>query len=280
MLSYRHSFHAGNFADVLKHLVLVRLLRYLTQKEKPLLYLDTHAGAGGYALASRHADKTQEFENGIGRLWGRDDLPEVVADYVALVREFNGGERLHNYPGSPWFAQQLLRPHDRLVLHELHPADYEQLLANTRSDRRCRVLRDDGFQGTIALLPPPQKRGLVLIDPPYEMKEDYQRVIDTLAAAHKRFATGCYALWYPVVERYRIERLEKALVASGIRRVLLLELGNRPDHRGHGMSASGMIVINPPFTLAAEMTPALEYLATTLGEAGHGHWRCVELIGE
>lgn len=280
MLSYRHSFHAGNYADVLKHLVLVRILRYQIQKPKPLLYLDTHAGAGGYALTSAHASKTGEFENGIGRLWTRSDLPEVVADYVDLVRQFNDGEALHHYPGSPWFAQQLLRSTDRIVLHDLHPAELGLLRERFQADRRIRCQGEDGFQGCIARLPPLERRGLVLIDPPYELKEDYQRVVDTLVGAHARFASGCYALWYPLVERQRIARLEKALVASGIRRILLLELGVRTDRPGYGMTASGMVVINPPFSLAAEMVPALEYLATTLGEGGQGYWRRVELAGE
>lgn len=279
MLSYRHSFHAGNFADVLKHLVQLRILRYLLQKDKPLFYLDTHAGAGGYKLGAAPVGKPAEFENGIGRLWSRDDLPEIVADYVTLVRGYNHSKQLTHYPGSPSFARQLLRPTDRMVLHELHPADLEQLQETFRGERRCRVRGEDGFQACLALLPPTERRGLVLIDPPYELKEDYQRVVDTLLGAHQRFATGTYALWYPVVERRRIDRLEKALSASGIRRILLLELGIDADHPGYGMTASGMIVINPPFSLAAEMAPALDYLAQTLGE-GRGHSRIVELAGE
>lgn len=280
MLSYRHSFHAGNFADVLKHLVLVQTLHHLTQKEKPLLYLDTHAGAGGYLLSSEHAGKTLEFEDGIGRLWGRGDLPQGLEEYLALVRRFNGAGPLQRYPGSPWFAQQLLRQQDRMVLRELHPSDFALLQQTFRGDRRCRVEREDGFQACLALLPPAERRGLVLLDPPYEMKEDYQRVVDTLLAAHRRFATGTYAIWYPVVERYRIERMEKALLASGIRRVLLLELGVLPDSPGRGMTASGMIVVNPPWSLAAAMAPLLDYLAAHLADNGRGHSRLVELVGE
>lgn len=280
MLSYRHSFHAGNFADVLKHLVLVNCLRYLLQKDKPLFYLDTHAGAGGYALGSTHASTTLEYENGIGRLWGRNDLPGIVADYVALVRRFNNGKRLSHYPGSPWFAGELLRPGDRMVLHELHPADFAALRESMGGDRRVRVLHEDGYQGCVALLPPTERRGLTLIDPSYELKADYPQVVETLQQAHRRFATGTFALWYPVVERYRIERLEKALQASGMRKVLLLELGICADRPGHGMSASGMIVVNPPWTLKSAMMPALEYLAKRLGEQGGGHCRVEELVGE
>lgn len=280
MLSYRHSFHAGNFADVLKHLVLVRILRYMTQKEKPLLYLDTHAGAGAYELAALQAGKTPEFEDGIGRLWSRPDLPEALADYVAQVRRVNEGGVLRHYPGSPWFARQLLRSNDRLALHELHPADFLLLQESFRDDRRTRVRREDGFHACRALLPPAERRALVLIDPPYELKEDYQRVVDTLLAAHRRFSSGTYALWYPVVERRRIDRLEKALRESGMHRILLLELGIAADRPGYGMTASGMLVVNPPWSLAAEMQPVLGYLAEILGVEGGGHCRVVELAGE
>ena len=280
MLSYRHSFHAGNFADVLKHLVLLRTLHHLTQKAKPLFYLDTHAGAGGYLLNSEQAGKTREFEEGIGRLWDTAELPPALEEYRRLVRHFNGEGPLQRYPGSPWFAQQLLRPQDRMVLRELHPNDFALLQQSFRTDKRCRVEREDGFQGCLALLPPAERRGLVLIDPPYELKEDYQRVVDTLLAAHRRFATGCYAIWYPVVERYRIERMEKVLVASGLRRILLLELGVLPDSPGRGMTASGMILVNPPWPLASEMAPLLDYLAAHLADKGRGHSRVVELAGE
>jgi 23S rRNA (adenine2030-N6)-methyltransferase len=280
VLSYRHAFHAGNFADLLKHLVLVRSLRYLTRKEKPLLYLDTHAGAGGYSLASPQAGKTQEFLNGIGRIWDQDDLPEPIADYLGLVRQFNGGGRLKRYPGSPWFARQLLRQQDRMLLYEMHPADYQQLRKTLAKAHRCQVSQEDGFKACLALLPPIERRGLVLIDPPYELKEDYRRVVDTLLGAHRRFATGCYAIWYPVVERARIERLERALIVSGIRKILLLELGIAADRPGHGMTASGMILVNPPWPLAAEMPPVLDYLAKLLGENGEAHSRVVELVGE
>jgi 23S rRNA (adenine2030-N6)-methyltransferase len=280
MLSYRHSFHAGNFADVLKHLVLVRILRYMTQKEKPLLYLDTHAGAGAYELPTLQTEKTPEFAGGIGRLWGRTDLPDAVADYVAQVRLVNEGEPLRRYPGSPWFARQLLRSNDRLALHELHPADFLLLQESFRDDRRTQVRREDGFHSCRALLPPGERRALVLIDPPYELKEDYQRVVDTLIAAHRRFHNGTYAIWYPVVERQRIVRLEKALKASGIRKMLLLELGITADRPGFGMTASGMVVVNPPWSLAAEMKPVLGYLAEILGKEGRGHFRVVALADD
>lgn len=269
MLSYRHAFHAGNFADVLKHLVQVQCLNYLLQKDKPIWYADTHAGAGGYALDSSEAQKNAEFQNGIGQVWGQINLAEPLQTYVDLVAQFNqqagAKDTLKFYPGSPWFAQTLLREHDRLSLFELHPKEQALLKQNLGSHRRLKIFDTDGFKGLIAQLPPKERRGLVLIDPPYEIKEDYDTVVETLVQAHKRFATGTYALWYPVVERRRINRLEKALVNSGIRNIQLYELGLTDDTNGRGMTASGMIVINPPWTLLSQMQMLLPDLAKRLG---------------
>jgi 23S rRNA (adenine2030-N6)-methyltransferase len=278
MLSYRHSFHAGNHADVLKHLVLCRILSYLVRKDKPLCYVDTHAGAGGYALQSPQAQKNREYETGIGRLWQRQDLPAPLADYVELIRRFNPDGALRQYPGSPWLARQLLRPGDRLLLHELHPADCTALREQSAADRRAKVACTDGYQGCIALLPPQERRGLVLIDPPFELKSDYRQVIETLQQAHKRFATGVYALWYPVVERARIEQLERSLRATGIPSVDRYELAIAPDRHGHGMTASGMLVANPPWTLREEMACCLPWLARELA-GDTGDWR-VEVLRE
>ncbi|MGK2913115.1 MAG: 23S rRNA (adenine(2030)-N(6))-methyltransferase RlmJ [Porticoccaceae bacterium] len=284
MLSYRHSYHAGNFADVIKHLILIRILRHLAAKDKPLCYIDTHAGSGGYSLEGGPALQNREFASGIGKLWQRTDMPEVVADYVEQIREFNPGNRLRRYPGSPWFAQHLLRPQDRLLLHERHSTDVELLRRRCASDSRINISAEDGFAGAIALLPPRERRGLVLIDPSYEIKTDYASVVDTLVRAHRRFATGLYAIWYPVVDRQRVRKLEQAIKTSGIRNVQLFELCIKPDVPSHGMTGSGMLVINPPWTLASDMRAALPYLATVLGEAGgsgqEGSYRIETLIAE
>ncbi len=280
MLSYRHAFHAGNFADVLKHLVLDRILVHLVKKDKPFLCLDTHAGAGGYSLTGEYARKNAEFEGGVGRLWERNDLPPVIAEYLAAVRQFNATDRLQAYPGSPYFARRRLRAGDRLVLCELHPAELERLKSFSRQDRRIKVVRGDGFHECIALMPPHERRGLVLIDPSYEIKTDYRQAIETLTGACRRFETGVFALWYPVIERRRIDALEQALGQSGIPRIRLFELGVEPDAQARGMTASGMIVINPPWTLAGEMETALPYLADALGRDGGGHYRTYELSGE
>src|SRR3990170_5649383 len=177
MLAYRHAFHAGNHADVLKHTVLTLVLRYMNQKAKPYRLVDTHAGAGGYSLEGRYALKKGEFEQGIGRLWDRDDLPEAVADYVARVREFNPQGTLEQYPGSPAFAQMLLRAQDQLRLFELHPTDYRILESYLGKVKGAEVRNADGFDGLKGQLPPSTRRGVVLIDPSYEGHGDYARVI-------------------------------------------------------------------------------------------------------
>ena len=181
MLSYRHAFHAGNHADVLKHFIEVQLLRYLAQKEKPFWYIDTHAGAGCYELDNGYATQNAEYESGITQLWVRDDLPETLADYVSLVKRINPEGQLKLYPGSPMVALELLREQDRMRLFELHPTDHELLLQNFhRHDSQVLIQRADGFGSLKALLPPPPRRALVLIDPPYEEKQDYQRVVSAL----------------------------------------------------------------------------------------------------
>lgn len=279
MLSYRHAFHAGNHADVLKHLVLTRALAYLTAKDKPLCYIETHAGPGLYRLDSPQALQNREFSGGIARLWERADLPPPLAAYVELLRALNPGGTLLRYPGSPWFAQRLLRPADRLVLHELHGSEIGPLRENFAGDRRAQVIGADGYRGLIVALPPRERRGLVLLDPSYEVKTDYRQVAETLTQAHRRFATGTYALWYPVVERGRIDELDRALAGAGIPRIQRFELAVRPEGRGSGLGTSGMIVVNPPWTLLEELRPALAYLAEVLGEAGGGRWRAEVLAG-
>lgn len=280
MLSYRHIFHAGNFADVLKHSVLIHIIDYLKKKDKPLCYIDTHAGPGKYPLDNDFALKNREFDSGISQLYQRDDLPPAIAHYVALVKELNGAGALKSYPGSPLIAQHLLRKQDHLFLCELHSTEITLLTKRFKGVRGVDVIHADGLKHGLGLLPPSQHRGLVMIDPSYEIKQDYRLVVETLTAMSKRFASGTYALWYPVVERDRINRLEKALIATGIKNIQLFELGIRADSSELGMTASGMIVINPPFTLAAEMERALPYLSNLLGENNAGSYRVKTLVHE
>lgn len=267
MLAYRHAFHAGNHADVLKHATLTLLLRYMNLKDKPYRMVDTHAGAGGYSLEGRHALKKGEFEQGIARLWSRDDLPPALADYVALVRQFNPGGRLEQYPGSPAFAQMLLRVQDQLRLFELHPTDHRILASYVGEARGTEVYDTDGFDGLKGQVPPSMRRGLVLIDPSYEGHGDYGRVVATLRDAIVRFAEGVYAVWYPQVSKLEAAQLPKRLEALAPKSWLHARLTvQQPSTQGFGLAGSGMFVINPPFTLHAEMLALLPYLTEVLGQ--------------
>ena len=279
MLSYRHSFHAGNFADVLKHIILIKILEHLAKKDKPFCCIDTHAGPGDYKLNSDFALKNKEFENGIGRLWHCSNMPEPVATYVNIVKQFNSTEQLIDYPGSPLIAKQFLRANDRLLLHELHSTEI-QLLKAVVKDKRIKVFHNDGLKHSLGLLPPKEHRGLVLIDPSYEVKSDYQSVVESLIQMVKRFAIGTYALWYPVVDRKRNKQLEQAIKNSGIKNILLFELGINADTEELGMTASGMIVVNPPWTLAEEMKQTLVWLVDKLGNEGLSHYRVEILASE
>ncbi|TYB14508.1 23S rRNA (adenine(2030)-N(6))-methyltransferase RlmJ [Aggregatibacter actinomycetemcomitans] len=273
MLSYRHSFHAGNHADVLKHIVLMLIIESLQQKEKGFYYLDTHSGAGRYRLLSAEAEKTAEYVDGIGRLWAREDLPAEVARYVALIKKLNyGGKELRYYAGSPLLAANLLRPQDRALLVELHPSEFPLLRNNFKEFDNVTVKIGDGFQQVKVTLPPKERRGLVLIDPPYELKEDYDLVVKAVEEGYKRFATGIYVIWYPVVLRQQTKRIVKGLEATGIRKILQIELAVRPDSDQRGMTASGMIVVNPPWTLEQQMKSILPYLTTALIPQGTCSW--------
>lgn len=280
MLSYRHGFHAGNFADVLKHMVLVHVFEYMKQKEKPLRIIDTHAGAGVYKLNGAQAQKNREFENGIARLWPSTDAPAAVQQYMDCVRELNEHGQLQIYPGSPLLMRKLMREQDRLFLHELHPSDFQFLRDCMRDDKNIKVINEDGFAGLQALLPPPDRRALVLLDPSYEVKSDYHHLIKQVIQAHKRFSTCTFAIWYPVVLRQRIDEMEITLQKSGIKNIQLMELGLQADNPEHGMTSSGMIVINPPWTLWGAMEEALPWLADKLGENGAGFYRLEQLVAE
>lgn len=279
MFSYRHGFHAGNFADVLKHFVQVEILSHLMKKEAPFDYIDTHAGAGLYRLESDMAQKNQEYLTGIGKLFADNSLPPL-APYLQLVSDLNPTGQLRFYPGSPMVAASLLRPQDKAWLFELHPSDAENLRQNFAGRRQCVVREEDGFKGLAALLPTRSRRALVLIDPPYEQKEDYQRVVSALELIHRKMATATVAIWYPVVDRRRIDAMTRKIAASGIRKIELFELGVRADSEGHGMTASGMIVVNPPWTLRAQMEQLLPQLAERLSLDGDAHFRCETLAGE
>lgn len=271
MLSYRHAFHAGNHADVLKHLVELELLRYLAQKDKPYWYIDTHAGAGCYELDSGYAAQNAEFESGIARLWDAEGLPKSLADYVAMVRHFNPGGALKLYPGSPLVARYALREQDRMRLYELHPTDHAILEENFAHDAQVLMQKADGFGALKALLPPPPRRAFVLMDPPYEEKQDYQRVVKALQEGLKRFATGTYAVWYPQLQRSESEQLPGQLKELPVKSWLHVALSvQRPSLDGFGMYGSGMFVLNPPWTLHATLQEVMPVLASSLGQDCEG----------
>lgn len=288
MLSYRHAFHAGNHADVLKHAVIIALLRYLGQKDTPAMYIDTHAGAGLYALDSAYATKNAEYNSGIGRLWSRKDLPPPLADYVGLIHALNPSGKLRYYPGSPYCADKILREQDRLRLFELHPSDSKILHDNFRkleahaaaqgihpAGRGSRVLihKGDGFAGLKALLPPPSRRGLILVDPPYEDKTDYRKAQEMLKDALTRFATGIYAVWYPLLQRMESRQFPdrlKRLEASSWLNVTLSISTPTPD--GFGLHSSGMFILNPPWTLEPMLREMMPYLVATLGTDAGAHF--------
>jgi 23S rRNA (adenine2030-N6)-methyltransferase len=267
MLAYRHAFHAGNHADVLKHTVLTMLLRYMNQKDKPYRLVDTHAGAGGYSLEGRYAQKKGEFEQGIGRLWARDDLPEAVADYVALVRQFNPQGTLEQYPGSPAFAQMLLRAQDQLRLFELHPTDFRILASYLGSVKGAEVKNGDGFEGLKGQLPPSTRRAVVLMDPSYEGNGDYGRVIASLRDALLRFADGVYMVWYPQVQKIEAAQLPRRLEALAPKGWLHARLTvQQPDSQGFGLAGSGVFILNPPFSLHDQVLAVMPYLVDVLGQ--------------
>lgn len=268
MLSYRHAYHAGNHADVLKHLILLQIAQYMGEKPAPFWIIDTHAGAGRYALDSAHASKLAEWRDGVGRLWEASGLPPAAADYLDFVRMLNPDGQLKHYPGSPWLARQLLRESDRLRLYELHSSDGKLLQECFRgAGRQVSITEGDGFAGLKALLPPPPRRALVLIDPSYETRDDYLNVTKGLQEALKRFPTGTYALWYPMLlkpeSRQLPDRLKRLGAANWLNATLEVKAAPRD---GFGMYGSGMFIINPPWTLEKTLHETLPPLAALLAQ--------------
>ncbi|MBP5987539.1 MAG: 23S rRNA (adenine(2030)-N(6))-methyltransferase RlmJ [Azonexus sp.] len=268
MLSYRHAFHAGNHADVLKHLILLQIAEYMAEKPAPFWIIDTHAGAGRYALESAHASKLAEYKDGIGRLWEAKGLPPAAKDYVDMVRQLNPDGQLRHYPGSPWLARQMLRDSDRLRLYEMHTTDARLLLECFKGTGREVAITDgDGFIGLKAILPPPPRRALVLIDPSYETKGDYTAVVKALQESLKRFPTGTYALWYPMLSKLESRQLPDKLKRLGCSNWLHATLEVKaPAKDGFGMNGSGMFIINPPWTLEKKLHETLPKLTELLAQ--------------
>ncbi len=270
-MNYRHGYHAGNFADVLKHVALCELLRLLTAKDKKLFVLDTHAGVGGYDLAGGLAARTREAEAGIQRLMAmpRAGMPAAVARYLAAVaaydRKFGRGEGLRHYPGSPRLVRAALRPGDRFVACELHPQEALALKREFAGDRAVDVRQADGYHALKALLPPVERRGLVMIDPPFEKPDEFETLSRGLKHALRRFATGCYAVWYPIKDEDAVAAFKEQL--AGLKTLVLeMRLDTVTDGK---LGACGVAVINPPWTFQESMAEALSWLAKPLDASGH-----------
>jgi 23S rRNA (adenine2030-N6)-methyltransferase len=268
MLSYRHAFHAGNHADVLKHFVLDQVLHYFTQKDKPYWYIDTHAGAGLYRLDEGYATQNAEYASGIARFSTQNEIPASLKHYLEIVEKLNENTKAKLYPGSPFIAEAHLRRDDRMRLFELHPADYKLLVNNfEQHGRQVKVEMQDGFAGIKALLPPASKRGVTLIDPPYEEKQDYQRVVETLKACLSRFATGTYLVWYPLLQRpepmQMLAQLKQLQPDNWLNVALTVQT---PSADGFGMFGSGMLAINPPWTLPKTLEETMPFLTHLLGQ--------------
>jgi len=273
-MNYRHHFHAGNFADVVKHALLVPLVRGLQQKEKGCLFLDTHAGRGTYDLAAAATGDSRprrpEHPDGIGRLWGRTDLPPALAGYVGLVRAFNDERAADRtcYPGSPWLLRRLARPQDRLAFCELHPEEFALLKAEFPGDRQVSVQEMDGYHAVRGMLPPPERRGLILIDPPFESREEWAAVVAAVRDGLKRFPSGVYALWYPLTERARVDEFFESLSALPLPPTLVAEAIIAPD--APKMKGCGLVILNPPWQFDREAAPILSCLAKALAQAPGG----------
>lgn len=254
MFSYQHGYHAGNFADVIKHLSLSRILTYMLQKEKPLFYLETHAGKGLYDLQDKQSLKTQEFKQGILPIWEKDKSTwdPVLLPYIETIHKFNPENKLQYYPGSPAIAIHMLRSQDRLCFYEQHPSEFNFLSQLKKQGKKVQYQYSNGLEGLSAQLPPVEKRGFIFIDPSYEVKEDYKIIPQAVAAAYKRFSTGTYCIWYPILnERLHaqyIRRLQNITPSKTLRLEFML------DPTIQGMKGTGLWIINPPFLLAQEMS--------------------------
>lgn len=261
MLSYQHAYHAGNFADVIKHLALTRLLHYLMNKEKAFFYFESHAGQGTYDLKDKRSEKTGEYKQGIRQIWPhKNTLDPVFEDYLQAIYQLNESkEVLRFYPGSPWLAMKALRKQDRAYLCELHPREYDLLDKLPHFNKKIHISNTDGIACLSALLPPPEKRGLIFIDPSFEIKEEYKEIPRAIKQAVSRFSTGVYCLWYPMVYRQYTEQLLRGLKAIPAKQALQIEFSLTPKP-GIGMSSCGLWIINPPFTFAAEMQSILNVL--------------------
>lgn len=275
-MNYRHIYHAGNFADAIKHIIQIQLIAAMQQKEKPFCYIDTHAGKGYYDLFSDQAARTKEYENGIERIIQHPHPPAIVKRYLHFVHETNNEllkakfASLRYYPGSPMIARKMLRPHDRMIACELQPEEHQELRNLFVGDKQVAIHHTDGYLGLKAFLPPEEHRGLILIDPPYESPDEFNHLARTLPTALKRFESGVYAIWYPIKDQAPIKEFYKNLKNHIDRPILAVELTIYPDLPNH-LNGCGMAIINPPWKLDEQIGHFLPWLWSALSPDKHGH---------
>ena len=273
-------FHAGNFADVFKHALLARLLIGLSAKDKPYLYLDTHAGIGHYDLTHSWAQKAREYENGIAKVWQASDAPPAIEPYLSIVRDLNPNGTLRHYPGSPLIAKRFLRAGDRMALAELNKVDHEELQSVLARQKRVAVELMDAYEALKAYVPPPERRGLVLIDSSFDRAREFDRIVKAVKEAHARWATGVYAVWYPLMEPVAISDFLGSLQRSGIRKILRLEIEVRERDETGIIPGCGMLVINPPWHFDADAKAIVQWLAKKLVVSGAPRARVEWLVPE
>ena len=279
-MNYRHAFHAGNHADVLKHLVLSRLLALLAKKDAPYAYLDSHAGIGLYDLRGDQATRTGEWLEGIQRVWQADDVPALFDDYLGVIRALNPDGQLRYYPGSPEVARELSREQDRLQLDEKHPEDGQLLKANMKYDRRVAVHLGEGWHVPRALLPTAQKRAVLLIDPPFEQADELQRCAQAMKESIARMRQAVVAIWYPIKDQRQLKRFYQDLQGTGAPKLLRVELlVHAADNADVGLNGSGLAIANPPWGLEDELRSVLPWLGQNLGQT-QGGWKLDWLIEE
>ena len=283
MLSYRHAFHAGNFADVHKHIVLSLLIESLLHKDSPFCYLDTHAARGRYDLHSAEAQKKSEHQQGIMRLWRQESIPHAARPYIAAIQAVNSlgyAATPRFYPGSPHIVRHMLRPQDRMILTELHPTDFQQLRLEFAADSLVAVHHLDGYKAMKAFLPPRERRGLVLIDPAFERRDETARMIDGLQSAYKRWSQGMFALWFPITNRSALSKYYQLLIKTGIRKILSCELYVRPPLTARPLNGSVMVIINPPWQVDKTLRELQPWLAKILAEGDHASQQVEWLVAE
>ena len=278
-MNYRHAFHAGNHADVFKHVTLARLIALITRKDTPFAYLDSHAGVGLYDLRGDQASRTGEWLEGIGRVWQAQSVPALLDDYLGVLRAMNPDGELRHYPGSPELARVLSREQDRLHLNEKHPADGELLKDNMRGDRRVAVHRGEGWFVPRALLPTREKRVLLLIDPPFEQPDELERCVQALDEAHGRMRQAIVAIWYPIKDRRQLKRFYQRLEKSAAPKLLRAELYVHNPDDAERLTGSGLVISNAPWGLEEELRELLPWLAQTLGQS-QGGWTLDWLLAE